>query len=375
MMRTLMDGDSLLETLNTKCRDIIYKIMKMSTWHYMVQQSFSASLLTWNLGSQGRSVMVPNEAGNEETGYSVTQMTQTMTRSLHQEAEDLAQQVAVALIHQEVVINHQVVMISLQVVVETSLLLLLIQRKQTRLHPPTLILIQALISRQIPAVVVISHQEAVVISHQEAVVMTHLVVVVMIPLAEVVTIHPVAVVTIHPVVVETSLLEAIQLTQRQILKLPILTLPPVEAVAAVMNLLAVIQLTQKLILRQTQIRQILILLPVEAVVTILQAEAVTILQAAAVMILQAAVVMTHLVVVVMTLLAEMTTLLVETTTLLVVMMTLPVEMMTLLEMMILLEMMKKKRKQATHTINLRSLTILISPNTITLSRPLTPRIT
>ena len=34
-----MDGDSHLETLDTSSQDTIYKTMKMSTWHYTVQQS------------------------------------------------------------------------------------------------------------------------------------------------------------------------------------------------------------------------------------------------------------------------------------------------------------------------------------------------
>ena len=39
MTRTHTDGDSRMETLDTSSQDTIYKIMKMSTWHYTVQQS------------------------------------------------------------------------------------------------------------------------------------------------------------------------------------------------------------------------------------------------------------------------------------------------------------------------------------------------
>ena len=372
MIRTLMDGASLLETHDTSCQDIIYKIMKMSTWHSMVHQNSLVSSPTWNLGSQGKSVMEePKEAGNEETGYlAVTLMTQTTIRSLLREMEVLVL-LAVMTLNQPMTLTRSLMI--LQVVVTS--LLLLIPRKQTRLHLLTLNLIQALTSRQIPVVVEAAPTQPMTPLINQ-----------MIPLRNLTT-HQVAEVVI-------SQQAAIQLTQsltpRQIPKrlIPILQLveaaltqPMTPLINQMTQLVAVVtsqqeaiqltlRLTQKLILlpilRQTLRRPIQILLLVVVAPTQLMTLTRNLMILPVKLMIQPVKLMIQL--------AKPKTLLEVT------------RMKRQLEVMKMrrqLEMTRKKRKQATHTIHSRSSTTRISQlaittnslNTITLSRHLTLRIT
>ena len=350
-----MDGASLLETHDTSCQDIIYKIMKMSTWHSMVQQSYLVNSLTWNLGSRGRSVMEPNEAESEETGYlALTLMTQTTRRSLLQVMEVLALLVVMTL-NQPTTLTRSLMI--LQVVVTS----LLIPSKQTRLH--LLTLIQALTSR--PAVVVINQPMTLLINLMTPIrnLTTHQVAVVVISQQEATRLtqsHQIPKrLTLILQLVEAALTQPMTLTRN----------PMIQLAAVVTSQQEAIQLTQRLtqklillpILRQTLRRQIQILLLVVAALT-------------------------HPVVMIRNLLTLPVKLMIQLAKqrmkrqLVVMRMRRQPEVMKMKRQ---LQMTKKKRKQATHTIHSLNSTTRISQlaittnslDTITLSRHLTLRIT
>ena len=384
MIRILMDGASRLETHDTSCQDIIYKIMKMSIWHSMVQQNSLVSSPKRNLESQGRSVMEPKEAGNEETGYlAVTLMTQTTIRSLLREMEVLVL-LAVMTLNQPMTLTRSLMI--LQVVVTS--LLLLIPRKQTRLHLLTLNLIQALTSRQIPVVVEAAPTQPMTPLINQ-----------MIPLRNLTT-HQVAEVVI-------SQQAAIQLTQsltpRQIPKrlIPILQLveaaltqPMTPLINQMTQLAAVVtsqqeaiqltlRLTQKLILlpilRQTLRRPIRILLLVVVAPTQLMTQLMTLTRNLMILPVKLMIQPVKL----MIQLAKPKTLLEVTRMKRQPEVTRMKRQLEVMKMRRQLEMTRKKRKQATHTIHSRSSTTRISQlaittnslNTTTLSRHLTLRIT